>query len=218
MAIRKSRLHLLEPLDLKLRDLKSDWSVIVTIVVTTLVIVFDHYHAIFPDKWMDHTLLFLIIPVLLVVGVYRQPLKNFGFQWGDWKIGLVFTACSWVLMAVIMFFVARGSDFQAYYSSAPRDLLQLLAKNAFDLFGWEFIFRGLLVFSLFPICGPYAIVLQAVPFTIAHFGKPELETISCIFGGPLLGYIAWRTRSFLYPFLIHWQLTTITVVFVHFLG
>jgi len=68
------------------------------------------------------------------------------------------------------------------------------------------------LFALLPVCGPIAIILQAVPFTIAHIGKPELETISCIFGGPLLGYVAWRTRSFLYPFMIHWFLTTITVL------
>ena len=34
----------------------------------------------------------------------------------------------------------------------------------------------------------------------------------CIFGGSAFGYVAWRTRSFLYPFLIHRFLATFTVL------
>lgn len=194
-------------------DLKMDWRLVSTIIMTTLLIVIDHYHAILVEKWMDHTLLYLIIPFLLVVIIYRQPLSIYGFQIGNWKAGLVFTFGGWILMTVVMIFVARTPDFRAYYSGNQENFFQLIATNAADLFGWEFVFRGLLVFALFPVCGPYAIILQAVPFTIAHFGKPELETISCIFGGTVFGYIAWRTKSFYYPFLIHWYLTTITILF-----
>ena len=199
-------------------DLSMDWRLVTTIFVTTLVIVIDHYHAVLADKWMDHTLLYLIIPLLLVVVIFRQPLSMYGFQIGDWKAGLIFTIGGWILMTVVMYFVARTPDFRAYYAGNRETIFQLIATNAADLFGWEFVFRGLLVFALFPVCGPYAIILQAVPFTIAHFGKPELETISCIFGGTVLVYIAWRTKSFYYPFLIHWYLTTITILFAQFLA
>jgi uncharacterized protein len=202
----------------KLAELKMDWRLATTIVVTTLLIVIDHYHAITPTKWLDHGLLYLLIPVLLVVVVYRQPLSQYGFQFGDWKAGLIFTLGGWILMTGIMFFIAPTPDFQAYYAGNRENLLQLIVTNAFDLFGWEFVFRGLILFALFPICGPYAIILQAVPFTIAHFGKPELETISCIIGGPVFGYIAWRTRSFFYPFAIHIYLTTITYLFARFIS
>jgi membrane protease YdiL (CAAX protease family) len=191
---------------------KMDWKTASTIIVTTLLIVVDHYHGIFREKWMDHTFLFLVIPVALVMLVYRQSLSKYGFRIGNWKSGLLFTLGGWVFMTVIMLYVAKTSDFQVYYGLNQESPSRLIFTNAMDLFGWEFIFRGLLLFTLFPICGPYAILLQAVPFTIAHFGKPELETISCIFGGPILGYIGWRTRSFLYPFLIHWYLTTITIL------
>jgi membrane protease YdiL (CAAX protease family) len=36
--------------------------------------------------------------------------------------------------------------------------------------------------------------------------------LSCIFGGSGFGYVAWRTRSFLYPFLIHWFIATLTML------
>ena len=198
---------------LELSNLRMDWKSASTIIITTLLIVIDHYQGIFREKWMDHAFLFLVIPVALVLVVYRQSLADYGFRIGRWKAGLIFTAGGWILMTIIMLFVAKTPDFQAYYGLNQENPARLVFTNAMDLFGWEFVFRGLLLFTLIPICGPYAIILQAVPFTIAHFGKPELETISCIFGGTIFGYIGWRTRSFLYPFLIHWYLTTITILF-----
>jgi uncharacterized protein len=45
-----------------------------------------------------------------------------------------------------------------------------------------------------------------------HIGKPEIETLSTIFGGFAFGWIAYRTRSFLYPFLIHWYIFTLIVL------
>ncbi len=190
-----------------------DWRSATTIIISTLLIVIDHYHGIFVEKWMDHALLYCVIPFLLVKWIYRQPLAKFGFQWGDWKVGAAFTLAGWLLMTGIIAWVTQTPDFKTYYANNPNSSLSVIASTAFDLFGWEFVFRGWLLFTLFPICGPYAILLQAVPFTIAHFGKPELETLSCIFGGTAFGYIAWRTRSFLYPFFIHWYITSITILF-----
>ena len=59
--------------------------------------------------------------------------------------------------------------------------------------------------------GSHALWLQAVPFALAHLGKPEVETLSTIFGGFLFGLVAWRARSFIYPFLIHWFVATFTI-------
>jgi membrane protease YdiL (CAAX protease family) len=197
---------------LKLKDLHFQWQLATIIIVSTLVIVIERYRSFFVDKAVDHLFLFLFIPLLFVVIVFREKPSSYGFQLGDWKAGLLFTLAGWVFTLVLMTFVARTTDFKNYYSPQAEPVWQLTIRTAIDLFGWEFLFRGFLLFALLPICGPYAILLQAVPFTIAHIGKPELETISCIFGGPLFGYIAWRTRSFFYPFLIHWFLSTITIL------
>ncbi|MCB9250428.1 MAG: CPBP family intramembrane metalloprotease [Ignavibacteriales bacterium] len=71
------------------------------------------------------------------------------------------------------------------------------------LFSWEFIFRGFILFGLEKRFGLYAIFIQMIPFVILHNGKPFLETFASIFGGLFLGYLALRTRSILYGFLIH---------------
>jgi membrane protease YdiL (CAAX protease family) len=174
-----------------------DWKVVTAIVVSTLAMAVEHYHHILPHKAYDRLLLYL---------------GRYGFRLGDWKVGLALTAVSCGGLVLVMLFVARTPDFRDYYGARANTALPLPLDTGLDLFGWEFLFRGFLLFALYPVCGPYAIVLQAVPFTVAHFGKPELETLSCIFGGSAFGYVAWRTRSFLYPFLIHWFLTTVTVL------
>ena len=149
----------------------------------------------------------------VILTLFRDSPARYGFQWGDWRAGIALTAAGCGVLALTMWFVARTPAFRAFYApQASSSGLPLPLKTALDLVGWEFIFRGFLLFALYPVCGPLAIVLQAIPFTIAHFGKPEIETLSCIFGGSALGYVAWRTRSFVYPFLIHWFLTTFTIL------
>ena len=198
---------------MRLDELRMDWKIVTAIVVSTLVIVVSHYNHLFGYKPYDRMFLYLAVPLAVILLIFRESPAKYGFRLGDWKAGLALTAVCWVGVTVMMAVVARTKSFRDYYAPQADDLVPLLIENALDLFGWEFLFRGFLIFALYPVCGPYAILLQAVPFTIAHFGKPQLETLSCIFGGSVFGYIAWRTRSFLYPFLIHWYLTTITILF-----
>ena len=200
----KSMLHLIE--------LQVQGKTILAVIASTLLIIISGYRSIFSYQIFDHIFLFLLVPLLLIILFFRENPAQYGFRIGNWKAGLLFTLIGWVATFIIAIVAAQTNDFRAYYGSQTKPLFQLIIDNGLDLFGWEFLFRGFLLFALIPICGPYAILLQAVPFTIAHIGKPELETLSCIFGGSLLGFIAWRTRSFLYPFLIHWFLTTITIL------
>jgi len=195
-----------------MRALRLDWKIATVIIVSTLAMGIEHYHTIFAHKVFDRLLLYLGVPVFIILLVFRESPARYGFQLGDWKAGLALTATGCAAMGLVMAVVARTPAFRAYYGPQVHSAMPLPLETALDLFGWEFLFRGFLLFALYPVCGPYAILLQAVPFTIAHFGKPELETLSCIFGGSAFGYVAWRTRSFLYPFLIHWFLATATVL------
>ena len=197
---------------MRLNQLRTDWKVITAIVVSTLTMVVEHYRRIFAYEAYDRLLLYLGVPLLVILLIFRESPARYGFRLGDWKAGLALTVAGCGVMALVMPFVARTAQFRGYYAPVADSPILLLLDTGADLFGWEFLFRGFLLFALYPVCGPYAILLQAVPFTIAHFGKPELETLSCIFGGSAFGYVAWRTRSFLYPFLIHWFLATFTVL------
>ncbi|TET54846.1 MAG: CPBP family intramembrane metalloprotease [Anaerolineales bacterium] len=198
---------------MRLNQLKMDWKVVTTIVVSTLLLVLHHYRRPW-DYWPANSLFYwLVIPLVFIMIVYRERPSEYGFRLGDWKAGLALTAAAWAGITLMMFVLARTDVLQSYYGSGNDSLGTLILDKGLDLLGWEFLFRGFLLFALYRVCGPYAIILQAVPFTIAHWDKPELETLSCIFGGSAFGYVAWRTRSFLYPFLIHWFLSCVTVVF-----
>ena len=114
-----------------------------------------------------------------------------------------------VIMAIILWFVAQNPAMQSYY----KPQVDGLPWNTFlDLFGWEFLFRGFILFAFVRKFGVEALWLQAVPFALAHIGKPEIETLSTIFGGFAFGWVAYRTRSFVYPFLIHWFVASFTIV------
>ncbi len=197
-------------------QLRKDWKPVTAVVVTTLVMTVEHYRrfdGLFRHESVERAFFYLVVPLLVIWIVFRDSPVRYGFRIGDWRRGLILTAAACGGLAVVVWYVAHTPAFRGYYAPRAESAgLPLALDVALNLVGWEFLFRGFLLFALYPVCGPLAIVLQAVPFTIAHFGKPELETLSCIFGGSALGYVAWRTRSFLYPFLIHWFLTTFTLL------
>ena len=112
----------------------------------------------------------------------------------------------------MLYLAGRTPGMVAYYARYSQPVGDLMLTGALDLFGWEFLFRGFLLFALYRVAGPSAVVLQAVPFALAHLGKPPLETLSTIFGGTAFGWVAWRANSFLYAFLIHWYVMVLVVL------
>lgn len=194
-------------------SLKPAWQNAFIFIYATVALVLDEYRMIFSSEEMDAFIFYLVIPLLLLL-LFRCSLKQHGVTVGNWKRGLVFTLGGWALMAPILWFVARQPDFRAYYAYIWRDHHGLPGTVWWaikDLIGWEFFFRGFLLFAFAEIAGPWAILLQSILFTFGHIGKPELETLSCIFGGSAFGWVAWETRSFFYPFLIHLFIGVFTV-------
>ncbi len=189
--------------------LHFDWKVVTITIVSTLLLMVDYYHRLTPDKGLDRTILYLIIPLFIIVAVFRESPAEFGFTLGDWKAGILITLAVILLTAPILWLVARGDAMQSYYEQQAAGL----PWNTFvDLLGWEFIFRGWILFGYARKFGHEALWLQAVPFALAHISKPEVETLSTIFGGFVFGWVAYRTKSFVYPLLIHWFVSSFTIL------
>jgi len=192
-------------------NLSFDWKIVTATVVSTLLLIVDRYHAFTNWKLLDRTILYLLIPVLIILLVLREDLRDYGFQLGDWKAGLVITFGALLLVIPLLWmFVRVDASMRSYYQPLIGPFLPFY--TLFDLLGWEFLFRGWLTFAYMRKFGADGLWLQAVPFAIAHITKPELETLSTIFGGFAFGWIAWRTKSFLYPLLIHWAIFTFVVL------
>jgi membrane protease YdiL (CAAX protease family) len=190
--------------------LTFDWKIVAVTIISTLLLMVDHYQTIFAHKYLDRFLLYFVIPLLIVLFLFRENPQEYGFSFGDWKLGLTYTLIGVALMAPIIYFLGRTDEsMKTYYE---RFVVGLPWTTLIDLIGWEFFFRGLILFTYARKLGPEALWLQAVPFALAHIGKPEVETLSTIFGGFAFGWVAWRTKSFFYPFLIHWFIATFIIL------
>ena len=190
--------------------LHFDWKIVTITVASTLLLIVDYYHRLTAHKYWDRILLYLIIPLIFILLVFREHPREYGFSLGDWKAGLVITLAGILLMAPVIWYLGKSDPSMTDYYEPLADGLPW--TTFLDLIGWEFFFRGWILFGYARKFGAEALWLQAVPFALAHISKPEIETLSTIFGGFLFGWIAWRTRSFLYPFLIHWFISTFIIL------
>ena len=164
----------------------------------------------------------MLIPFLLIFGVFRESGDRYGFapaKPGYGKLTLIFFAA----MLPVLLIVSRFPDFrqtyplqgQAAYSWGYFFYFEI--AYGFYLFCWEFFYRGFLTFGLRRRLGDTAaILLQATAFGIMHWGKPIPEFISSFFGGAILGWLAIRARSFFPGFMLHWAIAfTLDCLAIH---
>lgn len=190
--------------------LSFDWKVVTITIVSTLLLMVDYYHRLTAYKYWDRVILYLVIPLLIILLLFRENPKEFGFSLGDWRAGLLLTAFGILIMAPVIYYLGHGNEsMKAYYEPYVDGLPW---TTFLDLIGWEFLFRGWILFGYARKFGPESLWLQAVPFALMHNGKPEVETLSTIFGGFAFGWVAYRTKSFIWPFLIHWFIATFIIV------
>lgn len=71
------------------------------------------------------------------------------------------------------------------------------------LFSTEFLFRGVILFSLESRLGMTAIGVSVLPYCLIHAHKPLPEAFGSIVAGYVLGYLALRTRSIGGGVLVH---------------
>lgn len=185
------------------------------IIFCTVVPMLDYYgHQLTATKAYDRFILYFILPMLVILLIFRESPADYGFKLGNWKAGLIWTVGVCLVMAIILYFVARTPSMQTYYQArTPEGVGRIIWENGVELFAWEFMWRGFMLFGMAKVIGPGpAILVQAIPFAFMHLGKPEVETLTTIFGGIGFGFIAWQTESFVYPWLIHWFIATFTML------
>ncbi len=175
------------------------------VVISTLLLILA-FNNRFVEGVYDRFFLEFLIPLGVIVLVWRENPKAYGLRLGDWRQGLPITLAGVAVMAVVIWVVGQWPDFRAYYSGTieGRPAWRLVIDSGVDLFAWEFFFRGWLMWGLARRYGTGAIWLQVVPFALMHVWKPEIEQLSTVIGGAFFGLLAWRTKSFLWGWLLHW--------------
>lgn len=182
---------------------------------------FDFYSRIY--QFSAFFVLMFLIPLLIIKGVFKQSLKDFGFGFGDKKFGLVFSLLAVILLVVPLIFIAskmpeiRGEYPMSKLLLSRHDLILYyeLCYVVFYYIAWEFFFRGFLLFGLKDRFGNMnAILIQTISSCLIHLGKPAGETLGAIAFGIILGAIALRTRSIWYVLIIHASVGVLTDLFV----
>jgi hypothetical protein len=150
-----------------------------------------------------------LIPVLVLIFVFRRKPREIGLGAGDWKLATTLAVIYIPLVVVGTWFLSDSPAFQAkypHYGPAASDWQVFLIYEILFLFywvGWEYLWRGFMLFGTARVFGVYAILVQTIPFALLHLNKPLPESLLSIVGGIALGALVWRCRSFWIAVPIH---------------
>ena len=116
----------------------------------------------------------------------------------------------WAAMIPLIWLVHDLPAFRAVYprltaAGTSRELF-LLFEGAYLVkwIAWEFFFRGFMLFAFQRDFMQRSVLVSTIPFTLMHYGKPELEMASAMIAGLVLCFIALRSRSIWPGVLLHW--------------
>ena len=163
----------------------------------------SEYRELYGYVWWGSVNLlgFLIIPMMAIRFWMKQPLRDFGWQWGEvhyhWR-GYVLLSLPIMVFAIIASF---GDDFSKHYPFYNQS-----SRSWFDLLSWEviyilqfvaveFFFRGYLVNGLKKQFGSLSIAIMCLPYLMLHFPKLWPESFGAILFGFFLGVLALMSRS-----------------------
>lgn len=163
------------------------------------------------------------IPMLTIMLFLGEEPACFGFQLGDSRRVRWVTLILFAGLSVLLFIYAKRPEFQQYYPIfkgyqfipfrgdnifSETDLVSLgyaWVSYGMYMFCWEFFFRGYLLFGLARTINWVAVIIQALAFMLLHWGKPTPEFIASLPAGIILGMLAFRAKSFVPGFVLHWS-------------
>ena len=151
-----------------------------------------------------------LAPLTVITIMLRESPRDWGFRLsGQWE-HLRPYVCFLAVMLPVLFLASSLGSFQEKYPLYPFAVEGGWHFWGYQIFyglqflGLEAFFRGFLIFGLYPRLGAYTVPVMVIPYTMIHFGKPAPETFAAILAGFILGYLALKSRSFLWGWMLHW--------------
>jgi len=141
----------------------------------------NHYYGLYPKRF-DTRPYFQMLLIMLPIMIAASFLPSFLKQYPMFKMSDAHTLLDipqW--LTVLIYEFAYGFDFITV----------------------ELLFRGFMVIGMMKLLGRHAVLAMAVTYCFLHTGKPLGEAISSIFGGYLLGVIAYETKSVWGGIIVH---------------
>ncbi|MBN1643579.1 MAG: CPBP family intramembrane metalloprotease [Dehalococcoidales bacterium] len=182
--------------------LRRNFRETVVILSATLFLTLGYYYPI-GNEWQNSLLYYGVFPILVILAVLRKNPLDFGLRFSNPRVWGKYVLIICLISAVVLFAASFIPGLQSYYHIGSFKIIPYFLTSCVSLAASEFLYRGFLIFGLSEKFKEGSILLQMVPFTLLHLGKPGIETISCLFTGILFGYVAYRGKSFWPAFLIH---------------
>jgi hypothetical protein len=167
------------------------------------------------------TFVVFLLPLLLLPRLGIHARGGSWFAPGDWRWGLKWTLIACTVATGPAWLQAADPAWQREYplADAAFDSGGMLALFLFSYLlyyiGWEAFFRGFIGFGMTGLgYTPFlALMVQTALSTIVHIGKPDAELAGAVAFGVLIGIVAWRSGSLLWPLLIHAWLGLVNTLF-----
>jgi len=150
-----------------------------------------------------------VIPLVILVIGFGHSLSKVGVGLGDWKLGLtvVILYVPVVIIGTWIFSDDRAFQLQYPHFRAAVDSwpVFMMYHGLFLIYwvGWEYLWRGFLLFGTYHSFGIHAIFVSSLPYALLHVDKPTSELLLSLVGGIVLGAVVWRCRSFWVAVPIH---------------
>ena len=168
---------------------------------------------IFISYWMHHCIsnlssfITVIIPIYILyflTKTFRPELFGFALNGAKTRPYFYLILC----MIPLVYLASLSSNFlETYPTYTDRYEYAALGWSqwqtvaiyelcyGFDFISVELFFRGFLIVGLSKLIGKEAILPMITVYCFLHFGKPMGEAISSIFGGYILGILAYESRN-----------------------
>lgn len=135
---------------------------------------------------------------------------------------LILVILIYILLIPVIFFSSKLKEFQVFYplwKSAKLNIPNFIFYEIcvlIQIFSTEFFFRNFFIFP-FRRFGIISILPQTIPYFLLHFAKPFPEFLASLIAGILFGYLAYKSKSILPSFILHFLIALTLDVFIIFL-
>ncbi|MEZ4702426.1 MAG: CPBP family intramembrane glutamic endopeptidase [Rhodothermales bacterium] len=150
-----------------------------------------------------------VLPVVFLRVLFRQSATDMGLGLGDWRLASTLALLYLPFVVIGTWILSNDPAFirsYPHYQPAAFNWVEFFIYEILFLFywfGWEYLWRGFILFGTRHTLGLYAILVQTIPFAALHVTKPTAEAYLSILGGIALGALVWRCRSFWIAVPIH---------------
>jgi membrane protease YdiL (CAAX protease family) len=151
-----------------------------------------------------------VIPFVVLHILYSFPISKYGFNVLNIGSSFIWIVLLGIIITIANYYLAGKTENLKNYPQirikkwTPRITILNSLTWFLYLFSYEFMFRGMLLFSFYYAYGIFpAVVVNCLLYSLVHIPKGKKETLGAIPLGIILSVITLNTGSLLTAFVFH---------------